>query len=82
MEVTGWLGLRGLSRVVRDPQNYPAWNDALAAAMAEETNRFVDGLIADGKPLNDLVSASHGFVNDALAALYGVAPPAKADTAS
>jgi hypothetical protein len=75
--LSGWLAVDELANVARDAKKYPRWSEPLRAAMAEETHRFLDGLVAERKPLLDLVTADHGFVNDVLAPVYGAPVPAK-----
>src|SRR6185503_6244887 len=70
-----WLELGVLATVERDPLEYPAYDDALRASMAEETRRFVAELVSTDGDMLDLVDARWTYLDDALAALYGVAPP-------
>jgi hypothetical protein len=52
------------------------YDDATRAAMREEFERFVrDVLRTEGASFADLLQSPRTFVNDRLAALYGVTPP-------
>jgi hypothetical protein len=67
-----WLSLERLETLPKDPKVYPDWSAGLAAAMQDETSRFVaDALLGEGK-LDALFTGSTGFVNGALAKLYGI----------
>jgi hypothetical protein len=71
-----WFGLPLLESATKDPAVYPAFDDALRAAMAEETRRFVDYVLwDDDATLNTLLTAPYSFVNGELAQLYGVSGP-------
>jgi hypothetical protein len=75
-----WLGAEAVGHVSRTAKKFPAWNDALRAAMQEETTRFAEDLFwGDGKTprdFRDFVSARHTFVNAPLAKIYGLPQPA------
>jgi hypothetical protein len=69
-----WLPLEGLAGVERDD---PVWTNSLKAAMHEETLRFAESIYLDGGDLDALFTARYTFVDDELAAFYGIAPPAE-----
>ena len=67
-----WLGLGRLAVHGVDADQFPLWREQLAAAMVEETRRFVaDVFRADGSLL-DLLDADFTWVNRNLATLYGL----------
>ena len=67
-----WLGLGRLAVHGVDSDQFPLWREQLAAAMVEETRRFVaDVFRADGSLL-DLLDADFTWVNRNLATLYGL----------
>jgi hypothetical protein len=71
-----WLGLPLLATATKDSSVYPEWSEALRAAMAEETRRFVANVIwDDDAKLSTLMTASYSFLNASLARLYGVSGP-------
>jgi Protein of unknown function (DUF1592)/Protein of unknown function (DUF1588)/Protein of unknown function (DUF1587)/Protein of unknown function (DUF1585)/Protein of unknown function (DUF1595)/Cytochrome C oxidase, cbb3-type, subunit III len=67
-----WLGLRGLADVEPDKQMYPEFDTALATAFQSETRMFVRSLIRENRSIFDLVNADYTYVNERLAALYGI----------
>jgi hypothetical protein len=71
-----FLTVRELPNKGKDVEAFPQWGEALQAAMVEETMRLVDDVAfeAEGSVL-DLFTADYTFVNNDLAALYGIAPP-------
>ena len=68
-----WLTLRSLDNVHPDAMVYPGFDDALRAAMRDETMHFFADIAAGQRPLNELLTTSSGYVNDRLAKHYGVA---------
>ena len=57
------------------PELFPAWNEALRAAMLEEPRRFVDHVMTEGDgKLATLLSASYSVLSGPLYELYGRAP--------
>lgn len=70
-----WLAIDDLAVVPRDPEVYPELTPALRAAMAEETERFLGHLWAQGGGLGDLFSAQAREMNPLLAEHYGLPAP-------
>ena len=74
-----WLGL-AVDRAPKDTAVYPAFDEALKAGMAAESSAFVEQVYfapaAERRSLTALFTSPQGFVNPALARLYGVAAPA------
>jgi hypothetical protein len=69
---TDWLDLEMLAERPKDPKLYPQYNDALKSAMTTETRSFVQSVVFDGDGRwPTLLTASYGFVNAALAPIYG-----------
>jgi hypothetical protein len=67
-----WLLLRKLGGAAPDPELFPDFDDALRAAMREETEHFVaDVMRRDGSVL-EFLDARHAFVNERLARHYGI----------
>jgi hypothetical protein len=73
-----WLGLAA-DRVAKDAQVYPAFDDELRAGLAAETTAFAEEVyFGADHSLAALFTSARGFVNPALARLYGVPAPAGA----
>lgn len=72
-----WLGLERLAAHAVDPQALPAWKPQLGADMVEETRRFIRAVFRGEEPLLRLLDGEFTFVNQSLAAHYGltVEPP-------
>jgi len=68
-----WLNLRALGQSVRpDPKQFPEFDDALVAAMKEETIRFFASVFQEDRSLLTLLDSDYTFVNESLAKLYGI----------
>ena len=71
--VEEWLGLDQVAERPKDPKLYPEFKDDLKAAMIAEARAFVSQVVFDGDSrLSTLLTATYGFVNQPLAALYGL----------
>ncbi|MFT3925732.1 MAG: DUF1592 domain-containing protein [Myxococcales bacterium] len=71
-----WFGLGLLDTTTKDSQTYPQFDDALRAAMLEETRRFVNYVMwEDDAKLATLLTAPYTFVDGALAKLYDLNTP-------
>jgi hypothetical protein len=67
-----WLSLRRLKDIVPDPFLYPDYGDTLALAFQKEAELFFDSIVREDRPLMDLLDADYTFVNERLAAHYGI----------
>jgi hypothetical protein len=67
-----WLGLRGLSEAKPDPQIFPDFDGALAAAFEEETRLFVRSIIRENRSVLALLAADYTYLDERLARLYGI----------
>jgi len=67
-----WLNLRNLSDARPNRQLFPDFNEQLADDMQQETQLLVGHLLREDKSLTELLSADYTFVNERLAALYGL----------
>jgi hypothetical protein len=75
-----WLELDALGSLTKAPAVYPAFDATMAAAMQDETTRFVDYVFRKGDAkLETLLTAPYSFLEGPLFALYGVTPVAGAD---
>jgi cytochrome c551/c552 len=66
-----WLRLQDIDKVHPDPNNYPNFDDNLAADMRRETELFFNNLVREDRSLLDLYRADYTFVNERLAQHYG-----------
>ena len=66
-----WLRLQDVDKVHPDPNNYPNFDDNLAADMRRETELFFNNLVREDRSLLDLYRADYTFVNERLAQHYG-----------
>ncbi len=68
-----WLGVTALPELGKSKGLYPTWGPALGAAMAEEVSRFTTEILlrGDGRVVS-LFTSRASFVNEPLAALYGL----------
>jgi len=68
-----FLGLNGLADIRKRRADFPTFNEHLSASMQEEIERVVlDKLVDKGLPYSDLFRGQETFVNEALAAHYGI----------
>ena len=67
-----WLLLRNLRALEPDPEIFPEFDHTLRDNMARETERFFESQVREDRSLRDLLLAEHTFLNDRLAAHYGV----------
>jgi len=68
-----WLKIRDMAGFEPDPFVYPAFNAALKTAFGREMQLFVDSIFHEDRSVVDLLSANYTFVNERLAAHYGIA---------
>ena len=67
-----WLRLQDVDKVRPDHHYYSYWDTTLSKAMVRETELFIDSLIREDRPVTDLLTADHTFVNERLARHYGI----------
>ncbi|MBB6050327.1 DUF1592 domain-containing protein [Armatimonas rosea] len=74
--VSQWLHTRDLMTGIAAPDRgrFPQFDTALRDAMYQEPVLFFESLCRDNAPLTQLLSADYTFVNDKLAAHYGMEP--------
>jgi hypothetical protein len=65
-----WLAIRGIDDLLKDAYRYPAYDDALAAAMKAEMKALFERLLDEGRPIHDLLVADTGIVDARLAEHY------------
>jgi hypothetical protein len=67
-----WLFLRNLQSARPDNKTFPDFDDNLRQAFRKETELFVESVIREDRNVNDLLTANYSFVNERLAAHYGI----------
>ena len=67
-----WLKIRDVNGLDPDPYTYPGFDEPLRAAFRREMEMFVDSVFREDRSVVDLLSANYTFVNERLAAHYGV----------
>ncbi|MBV9508608.1 MAG: DUF1592 domain-containing protein [Acidobacteriia bacterium] len=67
-----WLKVRDMAALEPDPFTYPAFDAPLRAALRREMELFVDSIFREDRSVVDLLNANYTFVNERLAAHYGV----------
>ncbi|MEJ0100840.1 MAG: DUF1592 domain-containing protein, partial [Pseudomonadota bacterium] len=67
-----WLHLQNLKSLRPDGYLYPMYDKTLGDAMRRETILFFDSIVREDRPVQSLLDARYTFVNEQLAALYGI----------
>ena len=67
-----WLNLRGLDSVAPVPAMYPDFDDPLRQAMRTEVEMLFESIVREDRPITELLTADYTFVNERLAAHYGI----------
>lgn len=75
--VSQWMRFDRILTASKDRRKYPQFTRETAVAMTEEARLFVGDLVWNDRNFMDLFTAGYGYANSDLAAIYGVAPPAK-----
>lgn len=67
-----WLRFREVQSLGVDFRSYPEFNDGLRNDFFAESVAFVDTLVRENRSILELLDADYAFVNDRLAAHYGI----------
>jgi hypothetical protein len=67
-----WLQLRTLQSSTPEGIIYPDFDDNLRQAFRTETEMFVESIVREDRSVLDLLDADYTFVNERLAAHYGI----------
>jgi len=70
-----WLYLRAVDTAAPDPVLFPSFDEPLRHAMRQETELFFREFLTSNRPLRDMLDADFTYVNDRLAAHYGLPLP-------
>ncbi len=70
---TQWLGITQLGETTKpDPKRFPEFDETLADTMRAEVASFFGRIVTEDRSLLELIDADYTFVNDRLAAIYGL----------
>jgi len=67
-----WLQIRNLSLATPNRQQFKEFDDGLRNAMQQETEMFFESVFREDRSVLDLLDADYTFLNEELAALYGI----------
>ncbi len=67
-----WLETRNLDSLQPDPVKFPQFTPELRRDMKRETELFFQSIIRDDRPISDFLNANYTFLNQRLAAFYGI----------
>ena len=67
-----WLRLQDLDKIHPDALAYPYFDQTLADAMRQETESLFAHVVAEDRPVHELLTAGYTFVNERLARHYGI----------
>ena len=67
-----WLELRRLESLTPDRERFPVFDDYLRMSIRRETEAFFEHLVQNDISILDLIDAKYTFVNEKLAAFYGI----------
>jgi hypothetical protein len=67
-----WLQTRNLASIQPDPGKFPQFDNELRRDMRIETQLFFQSIIREDRPVSDFISAHYTFLNQRLAAFYGI----------
>ena len=67
-----WLKIRDMDTMDPDPVAYPAFDRPLRLALRGEMEMFLDSVFGNDRSVVDLLAANYTFVNERLAAHYGI----------
>lgn len=68
-----WLETRNLDTIQPDPAKFPEFTSGLRRDMQRETQLFFESIIHGDRPISDFLAANYAFLNQRLAAFYGIA---------
>jgi hypothetical protein len=68
-----WLKLENLAGQTRDTSLFPDYSPELLASMGTETKTFLQNIITQKRPLDEIMTADYSFIDQRLAKFYGLA---------
>ena len=67
-----WLHVRNVRAIRPDPVAFPEFDDSLRDAFRRETELFLEAQLREDRPVTELLTADHTFLNERLARHYGI----------
>lgn len=67
-----WLQTRNLASLRPDPEKFAEFTRDLRRDMQTETRLFFESIMRENRPVSDFLAAKYTFLNQRLAALYGI----------
>lgn len=67
-----WLYLRNVASIMPEREHFPGFDAQLREAFRQETARFLASQLREDRSVLDLLTANYTFLNDRLAAHYGI----------
>ena len=67
-----WFRLDDLDKIFPDVRQYPDFDEQLRASLRKETELFFANLVREDRDILDIFNADYTFVNERLAAHYGI----------
>ncbi len=67
-----WLNLTNLEQIVPDPKLFPGFNEQLRRDFSTEAEDFIGSIFSNDRSVLDLLTGDYTFLNDRLAAHYGI----------
>jgi len=67
-----WLNVDNLNAAQPDPLLFPSFNDQLRRDFKTEIESFISSVLLQDRNVNELLTASHTFLNERLARHYGI----------
>jgi mono/diheme cytochrome c family protein len=67
-----WLELRRLDSAAPVENVFPDFDGELRQAFREETERLIDSMLREDRPISDLLTSNYSFINERLARHYGI----------
>jgi hypothetical protein len=67
-----WLELRRLDSAAPVENVFPDFDGELRQAFREETERLIDSMLREDRPIAELLTSNYSFINERLARHYGI----------
>jgi len=67
-----WLQTRNLASIQPDPAKFPQFDRELRRDMQQETGLFFQSIVRGDRPIAEFIAANYTFLNERLAAFYGI----------
>lgn len=67
-----WLGVDHLADMTFDASQFPQMTGEMRSAMYDEATLFFESIVRESRPILSFVDADYTFLNEKLAAIYGI----------